>query len=178
MSSPSHIPSNQAFTLIELVVVIALLGILAAAALPRMMSSYEGAHESSVTATGGALASAVILVRSQWISNGAKGEIDGLEGFGEGDVATSAEGWPTDGQQEAASKHDASVVNDPERCVRIWRALLVDNAPTVAANVAGIEVDYQAKATSGSICRYSYLRNDANSKIEYNLSSGSVITVL
>ncbi len=178
MSSPTHISSNQAFTLIELVVVIALLGILAAAALPRMMSSYEGAHESSITATGGALASAVILVRSQWISNGAKGEIDGLDGYGEGDVATSAQGWPTDGQQQSSSKHETNIANDAQRCVRIWRALLVDNAPTVSVNSTGVDVDFVANAPSGAICRFSYVKNDSNSRIEYNLSSGSVITVL
>ena len=75
------------FTLIELVVVIALLSILAAAALPRMMKSYDGAHESSVTATGGALASAVILVRSQWVSNGARGAIDSVTGYGDDGIA-------------------------------------------------------------------------------------------
>ena len=75
--------SLKGFTLIELVVVIALLSILAAAALPRMMKSYDGAHESSVTATGGALASAVILVRSQWVSNGARGAIDSVNGYGD-----------------------------------------------------------------------------------------------
>ena len=42
--------SDDGFTLIELVVVIVLLGILAVAALPRMVSNYDAAHDSSVTA--------------------------------------------------------------------------------------------------------------------------------
>lgn len=166
------------FTLIELVIVIALLGILAAAALPRMMSSYEGAHESSVTATGGALASAVILVRSQWISNGAKGAVDVVEGFGEDNVATSEEGWPSDGAQGASSDHSTNISGDASRCVRIWQTLFVDNAPKVSISSSADGTDYLVEAPSGAICRYSYIHGKNNSRIEYNLSSGSVVTIL
>lgn len=170
--------SQNAFTLIELVIVIALIGILAVAAIPRMMSSYEGAHESSVTATGSALASAVILVRSQWISKGAKGEVDALVGYGKDDVSTSAYGWPSDGQNQGAAKHNTNIANEPDRCIRIWRSLLVDNAPTVSMDGTGDDADYVADAPGGAICRFSYLRNESNSRIEYNLDSGSVVTVL
>ena len=62
--------NTHGFTLIELVVVIALISILAAVALPRMLDSYENAHEAVVYGAGGAMASAVVLVRAQWISNG------------------------------------------------------------------------------------------------------------
>lgn len=165
------------FTLIELVIVIALLGVLAAAALPRMMSSYEGAHESSVTATGGALASAVILVRSQWISNGAKGAVDAVRGYGNDDVATSEEGWPTDGDQGNASEHNAEVAGDAKRCARIWRTLLVDNAPKATVQKE-VGTDYLVSAPSGALCRFSYIHNQSNSRIEYNLASGSVVTIL
>lgn len=170
--------SDWGFTLIELVIVIALLGILAVAALPRMMSSYEGAHESAVTATGGALASAVILVRSQWISNGANGAVDSLEGYGEADVATSEQGWPTDAGQGNQSDHSSNISGDAARCQRIWQSLLVDNAPRVSVVPNEIGSDYFVEAPSGAICRYSYIHTQSNSRIEYNLSSGSVVTVL
>ena len=168
---------SSGFTLIELVVVIALLGILAAAALPRMMKSYDGAHESSVTATGGALASAVMLLRSQWVTNGAKGSVDAVDGYGEDNVATSAEGWPTDGNNGAGSNHGSNIQGDDERCARLWKNLLVVNAPKVSAD-ENDPLDYLAQAPSGSICRYTYLMNDQNSRIEYNLSNGSVTTIL
>lgn len=168
---------NQAFTLIELVVVIALLGILAAAALPRMMKSYDGAHESSVTATGGALASAVILLRSQWVTNGARGAVDQVTGYGDNNLATTSEGWPSDADQGTGSNHSFSIAGDSGRCERLWRALLVVNAPKVSASTTN-EVDYLAQAPSGSICRYTYLMNDENSRIEYNLETGAVVTAL
>jgi len=170
--------SHAAFTLIELVIVIALLGILAAAAIPRMMTSYDSAHESAVTATGGALASAVILVRSQWISNGAPGAVDALAGYGLENIATSTEGWPTDSGQNAQSSHATLVANDPERCVRLWRALLVDNAPKVGLDASDEQIDFVVDAPGGALCRFSYNRNKSNSRIEYNLSSGSVVTIL
>lgn len=169
--------SQQGFTLIELVVVIALLAILAAAALPRMMKSYDGAHEASVAATGGALASAVILVRSQWVTNGAPGAANSVLGYGDDDIATSTEGWPTDAGQGTSSSHSSTVAGDVTRCIRLWRSLLIENAPVVAA-AAAEQVDYLAEAPGGSVCRYTYLRNGAGSNIEYNLQSGSVITVL
>lgn len=168
---------KNGFTLIELVVVIALLGILAAAALPRMMKSYDGAHESSVTATGGALASAVILLRSQWVTNGARGAVDNVIGYGSDDIATTTEGWPSDADQGASSNHNVTVSGDTSRCVRLWRSLLVVNAPRVSAS-SGDGVDYLAQAPAGTICRYTYLQNDENSQIEYNLDTGAVVTAL
>jgi len=74
--------SNQGFTLIEMVVVIALISILAAVALPRMLDTYDNAHEAAVFGAGGAMASAVVLVRSQWVANGDSLAVDGVDGFG------------------------------------------------------------------------------------------------
>lgn len=172
-----NLVKKSGFTLIELVVVIALLGILAAAALPRMMKSYDGAHESNVTATGGALASAVILVRSQWVTNGARGEVDSVAGYGDDSIATSIEGWPTDAYQSGGSSHSTSIASDAARCARLWQGLLVVNAPTVSAS-ASAATDYLAQAPGGSICRYTYQNSGVNSLIEYNVDTGSVVTIL
>ena len=80
------------FTLIELMVVISIVGILAAVALPRMMDTHDNAHRAVVEGTGGALASAVVMVRSQWIANGNNTDVDGVDGFGTDNVATSSDG--------------------------------------------------------------------------------------
>src|SRR3546814_13795608 len=60
---------HKGFTMIELVVVIAILGILAAVALPHFTDSAKDAHRASVRSAGGALTSAVSLARGQYELN-------------------------------------------------------------------------------------------------------------
>ncbi len=164
---------SHGFTLIEMVVVIALISILAAVALPRMLETYDNAHGAAVQGAGGALASAVVLVRSQWVANGSSLAVTAVNGFGNDDVATSPDGWPTDVGQGASSSHN-DVMDSPQRCARIWQGVLVANAPTVTTNIA-VGSDYLADTVNGN-CRFTYRRTDAGSNIVYNARTGEVIT--
>ena len=163
------------FTLIEMVVVIALISILAAVALPRMLETYDNAHEAAVFGAGGAMASAVVLVRSQWVANGSSLAVTGVAGFGNDDVATSSDGWPTDVGQGASSSANP-VMDSPERCGRIWQGVLVANAPSVSTSIA-VGSDYLVDTANGN-CRYIYRRTDQGSNIVYNARSGEVITTI
>ncbi|WP_333843842.1 type II secretion system protein [Pelomicrobium sp.] len=58
------------FTLIELVVVIVILGILAAVALPRFVNLQSDARKAAVNGMAGALRSAVALVQAKYIASG------------------------------------------------------------------------------------------------------------
>jgi len=58
---------QRGFTLIELVVVIVILGILAATALPRFVNLQTEARISSVNGFSGGLRAAVAVVQSKWI---------------------------------------------------------------------------------------------------------------
>ncbi|PTU74244.1 type II secretion system protein [Pseudomonas mangrovi] len=161
---------QKGFTLIELVVVIAILGILAAVALPRFINVTDDAHESAIRGAGGALASAVLLVRSQWEVNRGKGIATpnvNVQGFGAGNVDVNAAGWPV-------GISDGATLGSAGDCVDLWNNLLQGSAPRVAI-AAGTDIDYVA-SLAGQVCTFTYQAQGTNDTIVYNAADGTVVT--
>lgn len=166
---------QQGFTLIELIVVIAILGILAAVALPRFMSATKDAHQSAFTGTAGGLASAAALVRSQFELNKAGGtngclanncQID-VQGFGDGTVDVNSLGWPI-GTARAGTP-GANIGMSAGTCTQVFNSILAESAPSIG----GATADYTATA-AGNTCTFTYNKDGGDDTITYNNTTGAV----
>ncbi|WP_136681537.1 type II secretion system protein [Neptunomonas sp. XY-337] len=166
---------QSGFTIIELVVVIALLGILSAVALPRFIDVTQDARRAAVSGAAGGLGAGVALVRAQSVvDNVAAGNTVAIDGL---NIIANVRGYPvgTNGAAITNGSGDQSLSNAD--CVAVWGAVLQGSAPTVAI-AAGAGIDYVATANgAGTTCTYAYQvgRSAAETRdITYDSNNGDV----
>lgn len=160
---------SKAFTLIELIVVIVILGIMAAIAAPRFVDLSDDARDASFTSTGASFESGVKLIHYKWLAAGSPGAvlnfIPNADTVSGNDLSVNANGWPAD------SRGVSLTLNSTNDCIDVWNSVLLEGAPTISA---GTTEDYQATYNGGFQCTFTF--QAINSKnITFDSTDGTVI---
>ena len=157
--------AQHAFTIIELVVVIVILGLLAAVALPKFVDIRDDAHTAKNSGTGGAFAAAVNIVHAKWLAQGGSGTTVTLE---DGSiVGVGPEGWP---ENDNAAAPDGSIT--AAECAAAWTTILQAGSPTASA-AAG--ADYLT-TVADPLCTLTYQPDNTPVRtVVYDSNTGAVI---
>jgi MSHA pilin protein MshB len=185
------------FTIIELIVVILLLGILTATALPRFLDVTDEAHDAVVDAVFGGLNTGVTLFRAGYVAQGEPDANLAITAYGDGTLLTNEDGYPMGTTSDADG-----VIDEVADCVEVYNALLQTGRPSNVADsnvvtaavdaddITGGTADFLTVRTSlaadAEKCYYAYTgqyasaalalaAGDTSPVIVYDSTNGSVI---
>ncbi|CUS47462.1 MAG: MSH system minor pilin protein MshB [Idiomarinaceae bacterium HL-53] len=142
MMNRAHNKKEVGFTLIELIIVVVILGLLAASALPRFTNIAGEAEDASTEGVAGGLVSAVGIVRGQWELDGRPVGTDSATGAGAVVVIDQVEvnvdgnrGYPVSGNNNLTA-HDENMSADD--CRTLFAAIL-QGAPTATTSFSEVD---------------------------------------
>ncbi|PKH06756.1 type II secretion system protein [Moritella sp. Urea-trap-13] len=170
---------QHGFTLIELVIVIIVLGVLSATALPKFLNLADDAEIAVVEGTAGALKSAVNLAHSKWVIMGSATDItsnDDVQLYGagaEGTIDFNAVGWPA---QNYPDPDTTPIKTDNvDDCVSLWNTILNTGSDKIDDTETSTPFVVQNIRDDLGICLYKWSDNQAL-YIRYDTNTGSVTT--
>lgn len=127
---------QQGFTMIELIMVIVILGVLSAFALPRFADLGGSARTAAIEGLGGSMKSAVGISRAAYLANGGSGTTVDLDGV----TVAMTSGYPDATDSTTPANIDVTGI--------IAAAGLADNDGTDAANY--VDGDYTYIVTAAN----------------------------
>ena len=160
---------KQGFTLIELVIVIVLIGVLSAVAVPRFASLTTQARQASADGIAGGLSAAASVAHAQWLASGSPTSIT-LEGqiVYMSPVVGGVGGWPEDTAALGTGTATAA------KCLNVWNGIL--NSPPVAGAVTCTGTcQYLVAVTASPVCKFTDQQGTGTNIITYNINTGAVV---
>ncbi len=167
---------QSGFSLIELVIVIVILGLLAAAALPRFLDVTDEAKKASIKGIAGGFATAVLSARAQWEAGGRPQtdsknvvDYDGTEFL----LTSSDNGDYRDGYPIALYSSSASETTVSAGSCQDLMEELMQNPPSVDTDATS-DPEYLASINSNTECTYTQQQNGTAHYFTYDVTQGTV----